>query len=107
MADLAARRGATPTFVEGDVEMAFSYDLEVSDGATTCTQQREVRYMSGDGAGLRMQRAVAAGFGGVSLFAFGYEDDGDVERHRRHRRPTLQRDGIDGHDDRPPADRPG
>jgi hypothetical protein len=24
---------------------------------------------------LRMQRAVAAGFGGVSLFAFGYEDE--------------------------------
>jgi HAD superfamily hydrolase (TIGR01509 family) len=75
MADLAVRRGATPTFVEGDVEMAFSYALEVSDGATTCTQQREVRYLNGDAAGLRMQRAVAAGFGGVALFSFGYEDD--------------------------------
>ena len=75
MADLAVRRGATPTFVEGDVEMRFSYALEVTDGTTTCTQQREVRYVNGDGAGLRMQRAVAAGFGGVSLFAFGYEDE--------------------------------
>jgi len=47
----------------------------VSDGSTSCTQQREVRYVNGDGAGLRMQRAVAAGFGGVSLFALGYEDE--------------------------------
>jgi beta-phosphoglucomutase-like phosphatase (HAD superfamily)/spore germination protein YaaH len=75
MTDLAARRGATPTFVEGDVEMRFDYALEVSDGTTTCTQQREVRFMNGDGAGLRMQRAIAAGFGGVALFAFGYEDE--------------------------------
>jgi spore germination protein YaaH len=75
MADLATRRGATPTFVQGDVEMQFTYALEVSDDATTCTQQREVHYMSGEGAGLRMQRAVAAGFGGVALFAFGYEDE--------------------------------
>ena len=75
MADLAARRGATPAFVEGDVELSFSYALEVGEGTTACTQQREVRYLSGDGAGLRMQRAIDAGFGGVALFAFGYEDD--------------------------------
>ena len=30
--------------------------------------------MNGDGAQIRMQRAVDAGFGGVALFAFGYED---------------------------------
>ena len=31
--ELAARRGATPTFVPGDYEMTFSYDLDVADGA--------------------------------------------------------------------------
>ena len=44
---------------------------------TSCTQLREVHYVDADGAQQRMQRAVDAGFGGVSLFAFGY-DDADV-----------------------------
>ena len=49
--------------------------LVVEDGTTSCTQQREVHYVDADGAQTRMQRAVDAGFGGVALFAFGYDDD--------------------------------
>ncbi|HEU4840033.1 MAG TPA: hypothetical protein VFT09_01290, partial [Ilumatobacteraceae bacterium] len=52
----------------------FSYDLEVTDGAASCTQSRQVHYVNGEAAQIRMQRAVDAGFGGVALFAFGYED---------------------------------
>ncbi|HEU4841891.1 MAG TPA: HAD-IA family hydrolase [Ilumatobacteraceae bacterium] len=74
MVDLAARRGATPQLVPGDVEMTFSYDLDVTDGAASCTQSRQVHYVNGEAAQIRMQRAVDAGFGGVALFAFGYED---------------------------------
>jgi len=71
---LAARRGATPEFDPATHEMRFTYELEVSDGATTCTQVRDVRYVDGTRAQIRMQRAVDAGFGGVALFALGYDD---------------------------------
>jgi hypothetical protein len=33
-----------------------------------------VHYVDDDGAQVRMQRAIDAGFGGVALFAFGYDD---------------------------------
>jgi spore germination protein YaaH len=73
--DLVARRAATPVFDPATYEWSFQYDLEVADGTTSCTQHRQVHYVDADGAQARMQRAVDAGFGGVSLFAFGYEDD--------------------------------
>jgi HAD superfamily hydrolase (TIGR01509 family) len=71
---LAARRGATPEFDPVTHEMRFTYELEVTDGSTTCTQVRDVRYVDGTRAQIRMQRAVDAGFGGVALFALGYDD---------------------------------
>ena len=73
--DLAARRGATPVFDPVTYEWSFQYPLVVDDGTTSCTQQRQVHWVNADGAQARMQRAVDAGFGGVSLFAFGYEDE--------------------------------
>ncbi len=72
--ELAARRGATPQFDPATYEWSFTYDLAVDDGTTSCTQQREVHYVDADGAQVRMQRAVDAGYGGVALFAFGYDD---------------------------------
>ena len=54
--------------------MTFTYDLEVTDGASTCTQSREVHYVDANGAQIRMQDAIDGGFRGVSLFALGYED---------------------------------
>ena len=77
--DLIVRRNATPVFDAATQEWSFTYDLVVEDGTTTCTQQREVHYVDANGAQIRMQRAVDAGFTGVSLFALGYEDD-DVWR---------------------------
>jgi spore germination protein YaaH len=74
MAALAARRKATPTFDKANYEMTFSYDLPVSAAGASCTQSREVHYVDANGAQIRMQHAVDGGFGGVSLFAFGYED---------------------------------
>ena len=72
--DLAVRRGATPVFDAVNHEMTFRYELEVSDGATSCTQVRQVHYVDGVRAQIRMQRAVDAGFAGVALFALGYDD---------------------------------
>jgi spore germination protein len=74
MAALAARRGATPQFDTASYEMTFSYQLPVSADGQSCTQSREVHYVNADGAQIRMQHAVDAGFGGVALFALGYED---------------------------------
>jgi spore germination protein YaaH len=74
MTALAARRGATPQFDQANYEMTFTYDLPVSDGATSCTQSREVHYVDANGAQIRMQDAIDGGFRGVSLFALGYED---------------------------------
>ena len=56
-------------------EWAFTYQLELSDGATACTQTRQVRYVDGEGALARAALAEAAGFGGSSLWALGYEDE--------------------------------
>jgi HAD superfamily hydrolase (TIGR01509 family) len=74
MTALAARRKATPTFDNADYEMTFSYQLPVSDAGASCTQSREVHFVDANGAQIRMQHAIDGGFGGVSLFAFGYED---------------------------------
>jgi HAD superfamily hydrolase (TIGR01509 family) len=73
--ELAQRRGATPVFDPATYEWSFGYELVVEDASTSCTQVRQVHYVDADGAQIRMQRAVDAGFGGVALFAFGYEDD--------------------------------
>jgi spore germination protein YaaH len=73
--DLAKRRGATPVYDASIGEWSFSYQLPVSDGTTSCTQTRQVRYVDGDGALARRDLAVAHGFAGSSLWAFGYEDD--------------------------------
>jgi HAD superfamily hydrolase (TIGR01509 family) len=73
--ELIARRGATPAYDPATGEWSFTYELVADDGTTSCTQQRQVNYVAADGAQARMQLAVDAGFGGVALFAFGYEDE--------------------------------
>lgn len=72
--DLVARRSATPVQDPTFGEWTFTYDLEVSEGDQTCTQTRTVWYVDDDGIQQRIQRAVEARFGGVALFAFGYDD---------------------------------
>jgi len=73
--DLAKRRGATPVYEPTIGEWSFTYQLPVSDGTTSCTQTRQVRYVDGDGALARRSRALAADFGGASVWALGYDDD--------------------------------
>jgi spore germination protein YaaH len=73
--DLIERRTATPVFVETTGEWTFEYDLEITDGNTTCVQTRQVNYVDGLGVRLRMDLARQYQLGGISLWAFGFEDD--------------------------------
>ncbi len=73
--ELIERRGATPVPVDTTGEWQFEYDLEVSDGTTTCVQTRQVHYVDGDGIALRMDLARQYRLDGVALWAFGFDDD--------------------------------
>lgn len=72
--DLAARRGGTPVFDPATAEWSFTYELEVSQGDRSCVQNRLVRWVDGDGVSQRVVIAREAGWGGVSLWALGYDD---------------------------------
>lgn len=74
VAELAARRGATPVADPTTGEWTFSYPLVHQDATGSCTQQRQVHYVGTDGAVQRVQLARDAGLAGVSLWALGYED---------------------------------
>jgi spore germination protein YaaH len=73
--DLIARRDATPEYNATNGEWSFLYPLEVTDGVTSCIQTRQVNYVDSDGARARIDLAIDAGLGGVSLWALGYEND--------------------------------
>lgn len=72
--DLAARRGGVPAFDEVTGEWTFSYSLTVDDGATACVQSRRVQWVDAEGVASRVEIARRAGWGGVALWALGYED---------------------------------
>lgn len=71
---LVKKRGAKPVYDENTGEYSFTYRLKLSAGGQTCTQTREVHYVEGTGAQLRLEIAREADFGGVSLWAFGFEN---------------------------------
>ncbi|MDJ0771142.1 MAG: HAD-IA family hydrolase [Ilumatobacter sp.] len=73
--DLASRRGGTPVYDETTAEWSFVYALTVEDGATSCVQNRRVHWVDAEGAAARVEIARRAGWGGVALWALGYEDD--------------------------------
>lgn len=73
--DLIALREATPVADAVTGEWSFEYDLDVTDGTTSCVQGRQVHYVDGDGIRLRMDLARAYQLNGVSLWALGFEDD--------------------------------
>ena len=54
----------------------FEYDLEVTDGVTSCVQTRQVHFVDGDGVLARMDLARQYQLDGVSLWAFGFDDQG-------------------------------
>jgi spore germination protein YaaH len=73
--DLIERRDAVPVYDAVTAEWSFEYELEISDSTTTCVQTRQVHYVDADGVRARMDLAIAAGLGGVALWALGFEDD--------------------------------
>jgi spore germination protein YaaH len=72
--DLIRRRNATPVRVDATGEWTFEYDLEVTDGTSTCVQTRQVHYVDGDGIAARMDLARKYRLNGVALWAFGFDD---------------------------------
>ncbi len=77
--ELATLRGAVPMFDEHTGEWSFSYDLTVDDGSATCVQSRRVHWVDAEGVVARTLMARDARWGGVSLWALGYETE-DVWR---------------------------
>jgi spore germination protein YaaH len=73
--DLIARRNATPVFVESTGETTFEYDLELTDGISTCVQTRQVNYVDANGIRARMDLAREKQLSGVSLWALGFDDE--------------------------------
>jgi beta-phosphoglucomutase-like phosphatase (HAD superfamily)/spore germination protein YaaH len=71
--DLIAKRQATPLHDPLTGESSFTYQLEVTDGTTTCTQTREVHYVDADGARERIDLARRERLGAVSLWALGFD----------------------------------
>ncbi|MEQ1872666.1 MAG: HAD-IA family hydrolase [Ilumatobacteraceae bacterium] len=71
--DLIAKREATPVIDEANQEVTFTYDLELSDGFTTCTQSREVHYVDEAGARARLDLAREERIGGVAFWALGFD----------------------------------
>jgi len=75
VAELAQRRGGTPVYDPGFGEWSFGYQLLVDDPAGSCVQTREVRWVDAEGVAARAEIGRRAGWGGVSLWALGYETD--------------------------------
>lgn len=75
VADLAQRRNGVPEFDPLTGEWSFSYALEVREGPMSCVQNRQVHWVGAEGVAARTTLAREAGWGGVSLWALGYEDD--------------------------------
>ncbi len=71
---LAARRGGVPAFDAATGEWTFAYSLTVDDGTTACVQNRQVGWVDAEGVAARVEIARRAGWGGVALWALGYED---------------------------------
>lgn len=73
--ELIERRTATPVYDQTTAEWSFDYELEISDGISTCVQTRQVHYVDADGIRARMDLAIRAGLGGIALWALGSDND--------------------------------
>jgi HAD superfamily hydrolase (TIGR01509 family) len=71
--ELIAKRTATPARDPLTGEASFTYQLEVTDGTTTCTQTREVHYVDPQGARERIDLARRERLGAVALWALGFD----------------------------------
>jgi spore germination protein YaaH len=71
---LETRNATEPVYDEDTGESTFTYQLDVNSEETSCTQTREVHYLSAEGVRTRMELSIERGMRGVSLYAFGFED---------------------------------
>ena len=71
--ELLAKRTAAAVHDPVTGESSFTYQLEVADGRTSCTQTREVHYVDAAGARIRIDMARKARLGAVSLWALGFD----------------------------------
>ena len=72
-AALIEKRNAMAVADDTNKEVTFTYQLEVSDGVTTCTQSREVHYVDEAGSRARLDLARAERIGGVAFWALGFD----------------------------------
>jgi HAD superfamily hydrolase (TIGR01509 family) len=95
--ELALRRGGVPELDPATSEWSFVYALNVDDGTTSCVQNRVVRWVDGEGVAERVMIARQAGWGGVALWALGYDDpelwDAFVDAARRELMPPTTAPG--------------
>lgn len=73
-------------------EWSLRYELTYREGDASCVQTRQVIYVDGDGLAERIMMARRAGFGGVALWALGYEDDAAWDQIR-NTLSTLSEEG--------------
>ena len=73
--DLIERRNAQPIYDPDTAEWSFEYELEITDGKTTCVQKRKVHYVDSEGVRARMDIAIESRLGGISVWALGFDDD--------------------------------
>ena len=59
----------------GDTVAVDDVSFTVEEGDVSCVQNRQVHWVDAEGAAARAELARRAGWGGVSLWALGYEDD--------------------------------
>jgi spore germination protein YaaH len=71
--ELLAKRSAVPIHDPATGESSFTYQLEVTDGVTTCTQTRQVHYVDAEGTRDRIDLARRERLGAVSLWALGFD----------------------------------
>ena len=71
--ELIAKRTATPVHDPVSGESSFTYQLQATDGTTTCTQTREVHYVDAEGSRERIDLARTERLGAVSLWALGFD----------------------------------
>lgn len=72
---LIETRGAAPRYDPTTAESSFTYQVSFGQGATECTQTRQVNYVPEIGTLARMDLARAHHLGGVSLWALGFDSD--------------------------------
>ena len=72
--ELIAKRGAVPVYDLNINETMFTYQLEVTDGVSTCTQNREVHYVDPAGSRARLDLARKERIGGVAFWALGFDN---------------------------------